>query len=264
MAEFTKPLRLTTPPERTARVKDAQYLLTTNRHGQNYHPGVADGAWGAQSAGAARRAKYWLGYPTNGIDNKFGQQLYSYLLGMEHKGWAPLPTDYRNRREARIAAIRKTGKQEALNMALQDAIKGIHESPPDSNNNMYGQWYGLNYQPWCAMACTYWYVHAGVTGWARGSRWSYVPALVDVARYGAWHLALTRYPEPGDAVSYTTNEGPNEHIEMFENWVEQGSSFYAVGGNTSKIGSVDPNGGMVARNLRYTNWVTHFIRVGGT
>src|SRR4029077_11268627 len=43
--------------------------------------------------------------------------------------------------------------------ALSRAITqlGTKESPAESNNQKYGQWYGVNYQPWCAMFCTWCY-----------------------------------------------------------------------------------------------------------
>lgn len=263
MAEFDKPLFLVSPPMKGDRVKDAQFLLAHNRQGQNFRPGVADGTYGAQSAGATHRAKYWCGYPTADINNHFGQQLYSYLLGMEHKGWAPLPTAFKRRRTQRLKEQKPKAKVAALGLALADARSGIHESPAGSNLQMYGAWYYMNGVAWCMISASFWMVHAGVPGFVRGSHFSYVPNLVDTARMGQNHLALTRFPEPGDLVSYTINGVPNEHVEVFDKWEKQGESFWAVGGNTDNHrDNVNANGGAVVHQIRYTGMVTHFVRVG--
>ena len=38
---------------------------------------------------------------------------------------------------------------------------GYTESPANSNMTKYGEWYGMNGQPWCVMALAYWFDKAG-------------------------------------------------------------------------------------------------------
>jgi CHAP domain len=70
------------------------------------------------------------------------------------------------------------------------------------------------------MTVTMAYVKAGSTGFARGSRWSYVPAVVATARSGQNGLTVATDPQPGDLVCYDWDgsnfHGSNNHIGMFE------------------------------------------------
>src|SRR4029453_17847938 len=52
-----------------------------------------------------------------------------------------------------------TLRAQALAIAKQHI--GYRESPPGTNGNMFGSWYGLNYEPWCAMFVSYCFEHAG-------------------------------------------------------------------------------------------------------
>ena len=38
---------------------------------------------------------------------------------------------------------------------------GYTEFPANSNMTKYGEWYGMNGQPWCAMAIAFWFDKAG-------------------------------------------------------------------------------------------------------
>lgn len=37
---------------------------------------------------------------------------------------------------------------------------GHKEDPPDSNKTMYGEWFGMNGVPWCAIFVSWVYAHA--------------------------------------------------------------------------------------------------------
>ena len=50
--------------------------------------------------------------------------------------------------------------RDVLNIARNDL--GYKESPAGSNRTKYGEWYGLNGQPWCMMAIQFWLNQAGV------------------------------------------------------------------------------------------------------
>jgi hypothetical protein len=152
--------------------------------------------------------------------------------------------------------------------ALQAAVAelGYKESPAESNNTKYGSWYGVNYQPWCAIFCTWCYVvkAGGSSSFERGSQYAYCPYVVSDARNQRNGLSVPSSPLPGDLVVYawgSSGQGTEEfdHIGIFEGWTG-GSSFTAIEGNTST--SNDSNGGQVMRRQRSTGGQgTEFVRV---
>jgi hypothetical protein len=150
-------------------------------------------------------------------------------------------------------------RQKALNRATTQL--GVKENPTGSNNNKYGEWYGMNYEPWCAMFCTWCFEMEGASeAFIRGSRYSYVPYVVADARAGRYGLSTTDDPIPGDLVCYDWSwDTVYDHIGIFENWMSDGN-FTAIEGNTST--SNDSNGGEVMRRTRNkSNQGTVFVRV---
>jgi hypothetical protein len=135
--------------------------------------------------------------------------------------------------------------------ALDGAISwlGYKESPAGSNNSEFGRWYGANYQPWCAMAVTYWFeVEAGGSpSFLRGERWAYVPYVLSSAVEARNGLTITSTPKPGDLVAYDwERDGTFDHVGIFESGTA--NSWTAIEGNTST--SNQSNGGEVMRRDR--------------
>lgn len=246
-------LILTSPHLHGPDVRDCQYLLAHNKFA-DFKPGKPDGDYGENTAHAAKRAKYQLGYPQAKVNNTFGPKLYGFLHGD-----TPLTQSMRLRRKTRLKQLAKvnTVKAKALQIALGEAKKGVTEYPAGSNLNPYGRWYGFNGVPWCAMFVSYCLAHAG-------DRHGVKTALAFQFEYwGRAHqhgLSITTDPEPGDIVVYHHNQG---HVGIFKKWTSRRSgSFSAVEGNTSSGGSQD-NGGAVLIQQRSTHWVpTVFVRVG--
>jgi hypothetical protein len=149
--------------------------------------------------------------------------------------------------------------------ALANAITqlGTKESPPNSNQVKYTDWYGM-VGPWCAMFATWSYETVGDSpSFARGSYYAYVPYIVGDARAGRRGLSTTDSPVPGDLVCYDWEfDGTYDHVGLFEAWVPGGQGqFNAIEGNTSLYGS-QSNGGEVARQQRSTSGQgTVFVRV---
>ena len=130
-----------------------------------------------------------------------------------------------------------------------------------SNHVKYGEWYGLDHEPWCAMFVTWCFVMAGDKKvFSRGSRTAYAYWTEYVARSGHPLLHITSSPEPGDIVVYHHRQG---HTGIFRRWTNRSAGeFEAVEGNTSNGGSQD-NGGAVLVQRRITSWVpTVFVKVG--
>lgn len=149
-------------------------------------------------------------------------------------------------------------------LARAQQFLGYRESPPGTNGNMFGAWYGINYEPWCLIFVSYCYEtgsDGGSPSFAAGMRYSYVPTIVDDARAGRNGLSVTQDPMPGDVVAYDWHRnGLYDHAGIFQKWLTQ-DRFYAVEGNTSV--SNDSNGGQVMQRERATSGSARitFIRV---
>jgi hypothetical protein len=141
---------------------------------------------------------------------------------------------------------------------------GTKESPPESNNVKYCDWYGM-VGPWCAMFVTWCFERAAdelgtdSLPFIQGGRYAYVPYLIADARAAKYGLSVTDDPIAGDLVCYDWDGGEYDHVGIFEQW-NSGSSFDAIEGNTST--SNDSNGGQVMRRMRDRKAQgTTFIRV---
>jgi hypothetical protein len=140
---------------------------------------------------------------------------------------------------------------------------GTKEQPAGSNKQPFGVWYGMNGVPWCAIFCTYCDQYSGrpTNSFARGTRYAYVPYIVNDARLGLRGLSITSNPKPGDLVCFDWDRnGEYDHVGLFERWNSTSPRFVAIEGNTSM--SNNSNGGEVMRrdrNRTYQNTV--FVRV---
>jgi hypothetical protein len=251
--QYDIPLRLTTPHMAGPKVNDAQWLMAGHSRFKGlatYKDGTIDGDYGLLTAQATKKAKYWVGYPTASCDMVFGQTLYEYLRPND---WRPLPTEYRDRRAARIAAAAATPGKKALAYAVNEV--GNKEYPFGSNLQKYGAWYGFNGVPWCAIFESYCFGH---TGWP-SYRYAAVEQIVSDARYGRNHLSIVRSPMPGDVIAYKIHGDPYAHTAFFEKWLDPGASFQDLGGNTGPTNI--SNGGIVMRQERPVSMVTAFVRV---
>jgi hypothetical protein len=245
---------------RGQRVKDAQWLLAGHNRFDGlapYKDGKIDGAYGELSALATRRAKFWIGYPEDGINGVFGQTLYEYLR-KEH--WRPLPKAYRDRRAARLKAAAKTPGQKALDQAIRHL--GEHESPWGSNRTPFGAQYGMNGVAWCAIfeSCMF---HDSGYVYANGRwrfRYSYVPTIWDDAVHGRNNLRRVWTPRPGDIACFDLHGEDLAHT-AFVRVPPKGGYFTDLGGNTGPTNI--SNGGAVMSQRRPTSIVHGWVRVGG-
>jgi hypothetical protein len=216
-------LILTTPMMKGQDVEFAQRLL--KRHGD--YEGEIDGEFGVLSAQASYRAQFRLGYakPMQG----FFTPLERYLTG-KAKPTAAMKT--RSAQRKKDKAKRSGLRLKAL--AEMKKLIGTTEAPGDRPNvTPVGAWYGVQ-DAWCAMAVTMAYVKAGSTGFARGSRWAFVPSVVATARAGEHGLTVTKNPKPGDLACYDLDHSnfatAKNHIGMFEKRTGPGT-FQAIEGN---------------------------------
>jgi len=133
---------------------------------------------------------------------------------------------------------------------------GYKENPPNSNGSKFGDWYGLNYQPWCAMFVSYCFYNAGLAlPITKPTGFAYCP-------YGIkWFKEQRKWfqnPKLGDVVFYDwQNDGISDHVGLVEQ-VNNDGSIIAIEGNTSN--SNNSNGGQVMRRKRYRKNICGFGR----
>jgi surface antigen len=137
-----------------------------------------------------------------------------------------------------------TTAQQVLHYATSEI--GYKENPPDSNHNKFGVWYGMDYQPWCAMFLSYCLYSAGLPLKITTDKgFAYCPYGIDWFKSeGLWHKA----PEAGDLVFFDwKDDGEADHVGIVEK-VNSDGSITTIEGNTS-VGN-DSNGGQVMRRIR--------------
>lgn len=137
--------------------------------------------------------------------------------------------------------------------ALKGAQGDVGYVETGNNDTFYGQWYGMNYQPYCAMAVTYWYEidGGGSNSFSRGAAYSYCPYLLADARAHRGGLSVVDTPIPGDIVLFDFHwDGIADHVGLFESGNH--GAFTTIEANTSPEGSggSQSNGGGVWRRNR--------------
>jgi len=247
----------------------------------SYSNAIAHGVKGNPNKGGVAAVQRWSGTidPTGWVGEKTFNFLRSVLIpqGRTHAGEPAWDAVCVNLTAAAFDAampppLQGSLRETALSVAVDEL--GQKESPPESNLNPYGKWYGEDGVPWCAIFCTWAYEHAALalnvpspatfqTVKQAGSndRYDYVPWLVSDARAGRYGLSVTKDPLPGDLVAYDWNwNGEYDHVGLFHSWSDGRVIFEAIEGNTSV--SNNSNGGEVMRRSRNVNSQgTVFVRV---
>ncbi|MEY3554188.1 MAG: CHAP domain-containing protein [Microcystis aeruginosa Ma_QC_Ca_00000000_S207] len=138
-----------------------------------------------------------------------------------------------------------TTAQQVLQIAAREI--GYKENPKNSNHNKFGIWYGMDYQPWCAMFVSYCFYNAGLPlPITTPKGFAYCPYGVQWFRNkGWWHTD----PQVGDVVFYDWGgDDVSDHVGIVEK-VNSDGSIVAIEGNTSD-GFGDSNGGEVCRKTQ--------------
>ena len=127
---------------------------------------------------------------------------------------------------------------------------GYKESPYGSNKTKFGEWIGLQGQPWCMSAVQYWAYKAGVQLPARTGSCT---VLKDAAiKAGQW---VTGGYKQGDIIIYQWKNGMRHCGVLFETL---GNTIKTIEGNTG-IGN-DSNGGEVMLRKRTLEFVLGAVR----
>ena len=149
-------------------------------------------------------------------------------------------------------------RENILKIAAQE--NGQSESPAHSNTTKYGDWYGLNGQPWCAIFVSWVFHHAGhsLPKINTDKGFHYCPS-----GYNFWKLRnqFTQNPATGDIILYHFHPGhQSDHTGIFVRWLVKGLYFEAWEGNTSSKDARD--GGSVMLQRRWVGLVREFVEVG--
>lgn len=135
---------------------------------------------------------------------------------------------------------------------------GYKESPPGSNSNKFGVWYGCNFQAWCAMFVSYCFYLAGLPLPITTSKgFAYCPFGVEgFKRQGKFD----KQPRVGSVVFFDWNgDGVADHVGMVEN-INADGSVTTIEGNTSS--GNNSNGGEVQRRVRSLGSILGFGHPG--
>jgi hypothetical protein len=158
-----------------------------------------------------------------------------------------------------------TPKKTTRERALAGAQGDLGYVEGGNNDTFYGRWYGMNYQPYCAMAVSYWYEEdgGGSLSFAKGAAYSYCPYLLQDAQAGWSGLSITNSPIPGDVVLFDFQwDGLADHVGLFLSGNAQ--SFKTIEANTSPEGgggSQSNGGGVYQRNRSQSSAQIWFVRV---
>lgn len=126
---------------------------------------------------------------------------------------------------------------------------GTKESPPNSNTQKYGEWFGFNHVAWCAIFVSWVYAHAGrplqKLGWLKG-----FASCTNGLSIFRQRNEITNTPQAGSIVFFDwNNDARIDHVGIFVKWIsETKGTFETIEGNTS--GTNQSNGGEVQRRTR--------------
>ena len=129
---------------------------------------------------------------------------------------------------------------------------GYSEDPPDSNMTKYGEWYGKNGVPWCAMFVSWVFAQAGLPlgkiDSAKGMH--YTPSALNY--FKTTNEVVTRPVGPGDIVFFDwQGDGKVDHVGIFLQDYDK-ISFFSLEGNTA-VGNNSNGGQVMLRLRRYKN-----------
>ncbi len=125
---------------------------------------------------------------------------------------------------------------------------GTMEEPANSNKTQYGEWFGFNGVPWCAIFVSWVYHHAGFPLGNIGFTKGYAGCQTAVAHYKETG-EVTDNPTEGDIVFFDwSGDGRYDHTGIFVEDVN-GEYFKTIEGNTSQ--SNQSNGGCVMQRKRH-------------
>ena len=150
-------------------------------------------------------------------------------------------------------------------VALAAAVDWLGYVESGNNHTIFGEWYGMDHQPYCAMFVTHCFEigAGGSPSFERASRYAYVPYIVNDAKAKRYGLSVTTAPTAGDMVCFDWGwDGVPDHVGFYESGSP--TSFKTIEANTSpegSSGSQSNGGGVYRRNRRSSDAQITFVRV---
>ena len=247
-------LHVTSPFMSGPAVLDVQKRLTA----LGYAPGALDGIYGPTVAAAVKAFQRDRKLEADGVVGPLTRAALK-----EKPAKAPTTTTPAAAPQRRLQVRSSLGEQ-----ALAEAIKhiGVKEKPTGSNKNPFGEWFGVNGVPWCAVFVSYCFQAGASTTICKGFKGAgaypgkgstYVPTTEAWLQAAGFWVGRTE-PRPGDIAIFNWDGGRPDHIGIVEEYLGNGQ-FHAIEGNTSVDN--DSNGGEVMRRLRNVAQVNGFGRV---
>jgi LysM repeat protein len=115
-----------------------------------------------------------------------------------------------------------------------------HYKEGKNNNTIFGAWYGMNYQPWCAMFVSYCFNKAGAGELVAAQSKKGFASCSAAVRYfkGKKRLVNVKHPKAGDIVFMNFDRNPDaDHVGIVISNDVKSKVLHTVEGNT-----VNPNG----------------------
>lgn len=151
---------------------------------------------------------------------------------------------------ASITPVKEENKmptvEQFLNACREELGKGQYEFPVGSNRTVYGKWYGMDGQPWCAMGISHSCAKVGIP-WRFASTQAAETAAI---KAGTWRTT----PKPGDIARHQT--GPHTgHVGVVE-FVHTDGTITTLEWNTSpdSSGSQRDGDGMYRKRRSRSFW----------
>ena len=142
-----------------------------------------------------------------------------------------------------------------LEKASYSKLDDMTANAGSANYTKYGEWYGLNGQPWCAIFVSWCFYKAGLSDIAPKYAGCYA-GISWFRNHGAFHGKDGYTPQPGDVIFFSSAAYPSggAHTGIVTDCKD--GVVYTVEGNTSGGTTLIANGGEVAAKsytLTYSN-----------
>jgi len=146
--------------------------------------------------------------------------------------------------------------QDVLRIASAYAKEAYKEGP--NNDSIFGKWYGLNNQPWCAMFVSYVFFKAGAGSLVAAGPKGFASCTTGVNWFDAHkRLVDVAHAQPGDIVFFSWNGRKEyDHVEIVVSNDPKSKTLHTIGGNTtgpSGQGAQANGDGVYARVRNYVN-----------
>lgn len=147
-------------------------------------------------------------------------------------------------------------------LALAASQIGVHEDPPNSNLQKYGEWAGKNGVAWCAIFQAWLFAHCGYD-WRPivGPGFAYTPTLESqLQKQLGFTKVIPRNARPGDIVFFDFPDSVYriQHVGIIEKNDAIHCVLTTIEGNTSQ--SSNDNGGEVQRRYRTYDYAVSVLR----